>query len=283
MCDTAYLGILTPNLIQLHTGQRDMALVTLIPSPDGTGKWEPEFDRGPHWRAQIGYVCVANADLTEDDLFRMKPPGVGVHFTRVPMPRECTVAGLAAMERGLADAASALMPGRDDLDVICYSCTSGTCVIGEERVIEELQRRNPRPQATTLLTGVVRALEVLEAKRLVIGTAYIDEVTEREAVYFTRKGFEVLRIAGLGLVTDQEMNRVTPSFLARFAREIDEPRADAIFLSCGALRSLEVIDEVERATGKPMIASNQASFWHCLRLAGIEDRQEGFGSLFRDH
>ena len=246
-------------------------------------RWSPEFDEGPHRRAQIGYVLVANADLSEADFFAMKPPGVGVHFTRVPMPREVGVATLAAMERDLAGAAASMMPGRDDLDVISYSCTSGTFVIGEERVIAELRRLNPRPKATTMLSASVAALEALGARRIVLGTAYTPDLTALEVAFLASKGIDVIRAEGLSLTSDEEMNRVTPDWLARFASEIDMPDADALFLSCGALRVLPVIDVIEAAIAKPVVFSNQANFWHCLRLAGIDDRIEGFGRLFREH
>ena len=251
--------------------------------PASRGSWSPEFDEGPHPRAQIGYVLVANADLSEADFFAMKPPGVGVHFTRVPMPREVDVTTLAAMERDLASAAASMMPGRDDLDVISYSCTSGTFVIGEQPVITELRRLNPRPRATTMLTACVAALDALGARRIVLGTAYTPDLTALEVEFLSSKGFDVVRAEGLSLESDAEMNRVTPAWLARFAREIDSPDADALFLSCGALRVLPVIDAIEAAIAKPVVFSNQANFWHCLRLAGIEDRIEGFGRLLREH
>ena len=246
-------------------------------------RWSPEIDEGAHWRAQIGYVLVANADLSEADFFAMKPPGVGVHFTRVPMPREVGVATLATMEQDLAGAAASMMPGRDDLDVISYSCTSGTFVIGEERVIAELQRLNSRPRATTMLSACVAALEALGARRIVLGTAYTPDLTALEVAFLASKEIDVVRAEGLSLTSDEEMNRVTPAWLARFASEIDSPDADALFLSCGALRVLPVIDVIEAAIGKPLVFSNQANFWHCLRLAGIEDRIEGFGRLLREH
>ena len=246
-------------------------------------RWLPEFDEGPHRRAQIGYVLVANADLSEADFFAMKPPGVGVHFTRVAMPREVGVASLASMERDLAGAAASMMPGRDDLDVISYSCTSGTFVIGEERVIAQLQRLNPRPRATTMLSACVAALDALGARRIVLGTAYTPDLTALEVAFLASKGIDVIRAEGLSLTSDQEMNRVTPAWLAGFAREIDAPHADALFLSCGALRVLPVIEEIEAALAKPVVFSNQANFWHCLRLAGIKDRIEGFGRLLREH
>ena len=260
-----------------------MSKAALQVAPAPVKSWSPDFDEGPHPRAQIGYVLVANADLAEADFFAMKPPGVGVHFTRVPMPREVSVATFAAMERDLAGAAASLMPGRGDLDVISYSCTSGTFVIGEERVVAELRRLNPRPGATTMLSACVAALDALGARRIVLGTAYTPDLTALEVEFLAARGFDVLRAEGLSLTSDAEMNRVTPEWLVRFAREIDAPDADALFLSCGALRVLPVIDEIEAAISKPVVFSNQANFWHCLRLAGIEDRIEGFGRLLREH
>ena len=260
-----------------------MSSTTPSLDPHQATQWSPEFDEGPHRRAQIGYVLVANADLSEADFFAMRPPGVGVHFTRVPMPREVDVAALACMERDLAGAAASLMPGRDDLDVISYSCTSGTFVIGEERVIAELRRLNPRPRATTMLSACVAGLEALGARRIVLGTAYTPDLTALEVEFLASRGFDVVRSEGLSLASDEEMNRVTPAWLARFAREIDSPDADALFLSCGALRVLPVIEEIEAEIAKPLVFSNQANFWHCLRLAGIEDRIEGFGRLLREH
>jgi maleate isomerase len=56
--------------------------------------------------------------------------------------------------------------------------------------------------------------------------------------------------------------------------------ADAIFISCGALRTLDVVDEIEKRAGIPVIASNQAMIWDTFRLAGIDDQFEGYGELF---
>ena len=85
---------------------------------------------------------------------------------------------------------------------------------------------------------------------------------------------------GLNLTTGIEFGRVTPAYWKEFALAIDRPDADAIFLSCGGIRALEVADEIEQACGKPVVTSNQAQFWSCLRRAGIEDRIPGFGRLF---
>lgn len=242
-----------------------------------------EFDDGPYPRARIGFLCVANAGLTEGEMQAMCPRGVGLSFTRVRMGTQCTVENLAGMERELDDALSAFAPGRKDVDVICYNCTSGSFVIGETAIRDRIEAGRANVRGTTLLTGVVQALRAFGVRTVSIGTAYTDDINRLEREYFEQAGLRVAVIEGLGLITDEEMNRVSPGFIERFARSLDRPEADAIFLSCGALRSTQVIEAVERALGKPVIASNQASFWHCLRLAGIDDRIEGFGRLLREH
>ena len=240
-----------------------------------------EFDDGPHPRAQIGFIAVANADLTETDMFKMRPAGVGLHFTRVRMPEKCTVSSLSSMENALDDAIASLAPARTDYDVICYNCTAGSFIIGETKIVEKIINRRSGVKGTTLLTGVVAALKTLNVRRIVMATAYTEDINDLESQYFVSQGFDVLDIRGMDLMTDMEMNRVSLRSLKDFAVAMDRPDADAIFMSCGALRSTDVIETVETETGKPFIGSNQASMWHCLRLAGIKDRIEGFGHLFR--
>ena len=62
--------------------------------------------------------------------------------------------------------------------------------------------------------------------------------------------------------------------------EINDINADAIFLSCGGVRSTEVINEIENIIEKPVITSNQAQVWSCLRKAKIKDKIQGFGKIF---
>ena len=56
-----------------------------------------------------------------------------------------------------------------------------------------------------------------------------------------------------------------------------------MFVSCGALRTLDVVDAIERQLGKPVVCSNQAMIWGCLRIAGVADRFQGYGALLREH
>lgn len=247
-----------------------------------SSRWTPQFDDSRAWRTRLGFVLISNDAITEADMLRLAPEGVGVHFTRSPMPAGCTVDNLASMKSGLAAAAAELLP-EFDVPVVCYACTSGSAVMGEEAIVAELKRARADRQATTLLTGVIEGLRAVGAGKIVMGTPYTDDITAIETRYMEERGFELLNVQALNLTYDSEMTRVTPAFIREFAEAIDHPDAEAIFISCGALRSIDVIEEIEQAAGKPVVASNQAMMWHCLRLAGIADRIEGYGRLLRDH
>ena len=256
---------------------KDSGRRKLVTAPDTIS-----FDQGRHHRAKIGYVLLATEQTVQDDVMKLRPDGVGIHFTRAAIPDSITNETLAAQADLLADCAATLLPD-GSLDVVCYACTSGSLVIGEKRVFEELNRGAPNAKATSLITGVIRGLRAMNAHKLVVATPYLDEVNIREVEYLQQAGFEVLSIAGLNLEKDSDMIRVTPDYIAEFALAQNCEDADAIFVSCGALRTLDVVQRIEDQACKPVIASNQAMIWDTLRLAGIDDQMAGYGRLLSDH
>jgi maleate isomerase len=240
---------------------------------------KPSFDKGRHSRARLGFILMSTDLAAESDFFDISPKDVAIHITRLKTDDYTTNETLSKHIEFMADAASRIQPDIKP-DVISYSCTSGSIVIGEDRVKEEIKKGAPYAIPMTLVTGVVDALRELKVKNLVVGTPYLDEINTNEAEFLFNKGFSVLNIQGLNLTKGIEFGTVTPDYWIKFAEEINEESADAIFLSCGGIRSTEVIDQIEQKVGKPVITSNQAQMWSCLRRAGVEDNISGFGKLF---
>lgn len=249
-------------------------------TPVKSKSYKVRFDQGRHHRAKLGFVLLAMEQTVEDDVFRLTPDGVGVHFARLPMANAATVETLRAMEPGIEAAASLILP-EDRLDVSCYTCNCGTMVIGEDRVMEALKRGKPEAIPTTVMTGVVNALRAVGARRIVAATPYLDEVNTHVLAFLQANGFDVLDIQGLNLRDNVEIDCVEPDYLREFAAGLDRPDADAVFVCCGALRALDVVGALEEQVGKPAIVSNQAMMWDCLRRAGIDDRIEGYGRVFQ--
>ncbi len=248
---------------------------TWPPSPARTTRFSNR-----HARGRLGFVLLQSEETAEDDIRMAVPADVGVFFTRSPMPDSTTVETLAGMAEDLGRAAAILPPS---LDAVAYVCTSGSVVIGEDRVAAELAKGQPDAKTTSLVTCVVAALRELGIRRPVVGTPYLDEINTLEADFLTERGFDVVGITGLQIESGQDMCRVDPDDIVAYALEIDRPEADGIFMSCTGLRSLEVIDEIERRTGKPVVGSNQALVWRMLRMIGVNDSIAGFGSLLREH
>lgn len=242
--------------------------------------WSPEMDDGAHHRGRLGFILMSTDLAAEADFYAMAPEGVGVHVTRLKTEDLTTMETLARHIDHMADAASRLQPDARP-QVVSYSCTSGSIVIGEARIKQEIARGAPWAEPMCLVTGVVDALRALGVARLVVGTPYLDEINVLEGEFLRAKGFDVLDIQGLNLSTGVEFGRVTPRYWKWFAEQIDHADADAIFLSCSGCRTLEVIDAIEQATGKPVLTSNQAHFWSCLRRAGVTDQLTGFGEIFK--
>lgn len=240
------------------------------------------FDQGRHHRAKIGFVLLATEQTIEDDMYRLLPEGVGIHFTRVSIPDSITADTLTELANGLGPAAELILPD-GSLDVITYACTSGSLVVGEERVFQELGKGAPNSIKTTLITSVMRALNQIKAKRIVVATPYLDEINLMEKAYMASRGFDILDIQGLQLEKDSDMVKVTPDSILQFAESLDRVDADAIFISCGALRSIDIIEALENRTGKPVITSNQAMAWDVMRLVGIDDAVTGYGVLLSEH
>lgn len=240
------------------------------------------LDAGRHHRAKLGFVLLSMEQTIEGDLFEMAPPGVGVHVTRAAMADDVTVENLRAMAEGIRPAADLILPELP-LDVLCYACTSGSIVIGPAEVRRRLAGTGRAREVTTLVDGVVAALRALDAQRISVLTPYVDGINELEETHLQAEGFTLDALTGLGITRDQDIARVRPAALADLAVRHTHADSDALFISCGALRTLDVIDEIEERIGRPVVTSNQAMMWECLRRAGVEDPLDGYGTIFREH
>jgi len=254
--------------------------------PQQTQSWPPSTPRettlgtGRHTRGRLGFVLLNSEETADDEIRRIVPDDVGVFYTRVPLADPVTVETLAEVGKDLAAAAALLPP---DMDAIAYVCTSGGIVVGEDEVARLLATAQPEARTTALITCVTDAMRALGMRRIVLGTPYLDEINHFEADFLVERGFEVLDVQGLCLETGRDMCLVEPDDIVKLALEIDRPDADGIFISCSALRTVEVVEEIEQKTGKPCVGSNHALIWRMMRLAGIDDRLEGLGRLYREH
>ena len=86
----------------------------------------------------------------------------------------------------------------------------------------------------------------------------------------------------LGIVDAFLIGCKMPDNTYRFAKSMDNPSADAIFISCTNYRTFDFIERLEQDCRKPVITSNQATFWAALRTIGCQEAIAGFGRLLQE-
>jgi maleate isomerase len=242
----------------------------------------------PPRRADLGFVLLATDEVATEDLLLLRPdPGVGIHITRVAFDGdEITPEALLAVGARLPAAAATLLPGMETLSVVCFGCTSASALIGPGVVRDKLEEGRPGARGTSLIASVMTALRFVGARRIALATPYIHEVNVREAEVFAEHGFEVESVRGFAIPSDLDVSKIPASSIVAIALEAfeaayetNEHKPDAVVISCSQLRSVQVIDELEKLLGVPVITSNQAMMWNALRVAGLDDPVRGYGTL----
>jgi len=239
------------------------------------------LDGGIAARAAIGVIVLASDHTIEYEFRRMMAlPGVAFYESRILNSPIITPETLAAMESGLAPETAKILPGVP-LDVVAYGCTSASMVLGEETVFRRIREARPGVACTTPITAAFAAFDAFGARNIAVLTPYRDDVNQRVKAYIEGKGYRVAAFGSFNEEDDNKAAKISPASIRDAAIELGRlPGVDAVFVSCTSLRVADVAREVEAATGKPVTSSNHAMAWHCLRLAGIEDRQPEWGRLF---
>jgi maleate isomerase len=233
--------------------------------------------------ARIGLLVPPANVVMESELYRSLPHAITLHTSRMTRSTSAvTVASLREMVEQAPQAARALRMALPD--VILFGCTSGSFIEGlgwDGEVARQIQVVTGTPALTTT-TAVLRCLQALGVQRIAMATPYIAEITEREAAFFAAHGFAVCAVEGLEILESERIARTPLQTTYELARRVDRPEAEALFISCTNLRTLEAIAPLEEALGKPVISSNLASLWYTLDHLGLGEHFRFGGSRLLD-
>jgi maleate isomerase len=228
--------------------------------------------------ARVGLIIPSSNRMVEQEMAPAFPPGVSVHVTRLRM----TGANHLAFDQLLPcieEAARALIDAR--CGVVAFHCTANSMEggkAGEDEILASLMRA-PAPRATTTITAIQRAFDVLDARRIVLITPYSASTTAHEAEFLCRAGYDVLSARSFALDGSDAYCATAPQFWRDRVIEAARPDADAYFVSCANISVFGVIEELEARLERPVVTSNQAVIWDALRLIGWRGRRSCPGRL----
>ncbi len=158
--------------------------------------------------------------------------------------------------------------------------TSASTVIGEENVTARIQESRAGVAVTTPITAVVAALNKLRLKRIAVITPYQDSVNEQMRDLLIGRGFDVPYFGSFKQEDDNKAARISPASINAAILDVGA-RDDiaGVFLSCTNLRLADDAKMLEDKLQKPVISSNLAMAWHCLRLSNVDDHLPEYGQL----
>lgn len=239
---------------------------------------KPLLDPRPaRWR--IGLVALATDHTVERDFARLCPSDeVAIYVNRVAFANPTTLVNLRAMQPRLTEAASLILAG-EPLDSLAYACTAASVAIGDDKVRGALAAAKPGVPTVTPVSGALAAFAALGIGRLSVLTPYSREVSRLIGETFSDQGLTVLGLRYLDLLDDREIARVSLDAIVEAALDACAPEAEGIFISCTALRTVQVLERIEEELGKPVVSSNQALFWQALRAAGYAEPVNSAGRL----
>ncbi|HJV82373.1 maleate cis-trans isomerase family protein [Noviherbaspirillum sp.] len=230
---------------------------------------------------RIGLLAPSSNTTIEPEFYRALPPDVTLHTARLYLTQIATDS-IENVVRDLETQACNLASA--DVDVIVLGATAPSLIKGvgyDREVIQRIEKATGK-RATTASTALLEALHHVDAKKIVLGSAFDDKVNGIARNFLEANGFQVLDAQGLGLVDNLVVGRLDASTARDLARRIDRPDAQAIALACTNWKSMEVIDALEQELGKPVISTTQACIWAALRIIGRTEGIPGYGRLLRE-
>ena len=213
-------------------------------------------------RPSIGLI-VLNTDFTfERDFVRMytdQKPNYDFYFNRIHFANPMTPESLAAIGDDLTEVSAGILPNYD-LDLVVFNCTSSSSIVGDEAIELAIKESKPTAKVLTTSQAVVENFKARGFKKISILTPYSKEVSSLLRDYLQRNGVEIASSMYMDMSDDRDVAFLPPNEIISAAKAATHDEADALFISCTAMRSAEIIPEIEAAIGKPVFTSNQATF-----------------------
>jgi len=223
-------------------------------------------------------VLIPSTNTTVEMECRLLPPAYQAHIGRLMTSAPGRTFSPSRDED--IDYQSRLL-GTAKVELVILAQTSASLFADDyDDVVTHRMSAGAGAPAITSAQAVGRALRALRAQRIAIVSPYSEAVNERAARYLeTKHGLQTVVLAGFGATDSYAIGQLGPENARDAFARIDRPEIDAFVVPGGNFPTMSSIAAWEQEFNKPVVTTNQASFWAMLRAFDTGDRLPTFGRL----
>jgi arylmalonate decarboxylase len=224
-------------------------------------------------------VLIPSTNTTVETECRLLPPTYQAHVGRLmsnggsfspgrdeDVDYQSRLLGTAKVEMLILAQTSASLFAEDYDDVVTRRMSAGAGV-----------------PAITSAQAVGRAVRALGARRVAIVSPYSETVNQRAGRYFaTKHGLDTIALEGFGATDAYAIGTLGPQNARDAFVRIDRPEIEVFIVPGGNFPTMSSIVSWEREFKKPVVTTNQASFWAMLRAFNSAERLPAFGRLLAE-
>lgn len=234
---------------------------------------------------RIGVLVPFTNTNLEPDIMLMRPPDCSLHFQRTGGYGADEIPGSDQMvELGEFDISHDLsMIAGARPDIVLYGCTSATLTHGPEfdRNLAMEIEKGSGAVSLTAAGSLVAAIQALEIYQVGFSSPYVSAINDMAVDFLMQNDIKIVKRADIGTdLSSYGQGELTPDEVYHLALKADDPKAEAIVLSCTDMRSVEVIEKIEATLDKPVVTSNQAMMFCLYRKLALPRNPNLPGRLF---
>ena len=237
------------------------------------------------WQARVGWIHPrVNSDVEIYDFYRAAPEDVVLVVTHLEVvdsaKKEQVEASLKLLERAVE---------RLQMSKVASIMKNGAPVHlhggveGHKKILARLRAASSVPISTSS-QALADAFHFLKAKKIVVISSWRAESTHLSSNLLNHLKSENIEVAGVEGIGRQlqsfEKIQMTPAEIYKNALEAAKkhPTADALYIQSGTMATMDILDKLEQATGKPFVSSNSANLWGSFQPIGVKVGT-GYGKL----
>src|SRR5438477_10277567 len=225
-------------------------------------------------------VLIPSTNTTVEIECRLLPASYQAHFGRLMS----SGAGSCSPSRDEDIDYQSRLLGTARVEMVILAQTSASLFAEDyDDVVTKRMRAGAAVPAITSAQAVGRAVRALGARRVAIVSPYSEAVNERAVHYFkTKHGLDTIALEGFGATDAYAIGKLGPQHARDAFARVDRPEIEAFVVPGGNFPTMSSIAAWEREFGKPVVTTNQASFWAVLRAFKSADRLPAFGRLLAE-